>query len=196
MVEHNEGRRIRGGWGSVIGKAMDWIGARAGACVLALAGVAAANVLIQLWMHRTTPLTAWKGGGFGMYTEPHADARSVWAAFAGEGGTAYLRLWPEDPRLAGWRKSVSTRSADFLSRQVWLAERFRYNPRDGQARTMTENLARVRFPGTVVEGVQPANGKTFASDAITLHVLENAYDIPGAQVARVPVYSFGAEELQ
>ncbi|GMG85267.1 hypothetical protein LNKW23_44850 [Paralimibaculum aggregatum] len=39
-------------------------------------------------------LTPWKGGGYGMYTEPHPNYRSVWALGAGGEGAAAVRLFP------------------------------------------------------------------------------------------------------
>ncbi len=35
------------------------------------------NVLVQMIMVSTTPLSRWQGGGFGMYTDPHPYSRTV-----------------------------------------------------------------------------------------------------------------------
>ena len=67
----------------MFGKLFDWTGRNARMLIVGLAVVVAANVLFQAYTHKTTPLLAWKGGGFGMYTEPHAEDRSVWLRFNG-----------------------------------------------------------------------------------------------------------------
>lgn len=42
----------------------------------------------------------WKGGGFGMYTEPHPNSRRVWLMVIDQSGRTHpLMLWPVSPEL-------------------------------------------------------------------------------------------------
>ena len=156
------------------------MGARAFGLITALALVVAGNVLLQLFMHKTTPLTAWKGGGFGMYTEPHAEARGVWLFLKGTNGTAQVQLWPESADLKRWREGVSPKAASFLGGLVRDAERMRYYPTQANAQRLAKQASRVRWPETVIGPVTPANGKSFKGAEVVIEVTETDLDVATA----------------
>jgi hypothetical protein len=55
---------------------------------------------IQIYFALTSDLTRWRGGGFGMYTDPHPHVnRTVWVEGSRAGSPAALRLYPLDERL-------------------------------------------------------------------------------------------------
>ena len=168
---------------------VEFIGLRAPALIWALAVLAAANVLIQLYTHKTTALTAWKGGGFGMYTEPHVDSRSVWLTFTIGGQSAHLRLWPESEAMSVWRADISVQNSAALGRITDAAEQLRYYPDHGAAADLLTTATRVRWRDTLTGGVRPARGKTFARQAMSLQVFENAYDIHAQTLSNVLVYA-------
>jgi hypothetical protein len=56
--------------------------------------------LSQFVLYKTTDLTLWKGGGFGMYSNPHpATSRNVWIVGETSGTNTYYRLHTLDFRL-------------------------------------------------------------------------------------------------
>lgn len=154
----------------------------------ALAVCVAANVLLQAYIHKTTPLLAWKGGGFGMYTEPHAEDRSVWLRFNGADGTADVRIWPETAAFIAWRDKGGLRGTAFLNGISYQAERFRYFPRAGQADALIGMAARLRWPENMVGDVKPAEGKVFKRADISIVVYENRYDVQAQEVTRTSVF--------
>jgi hypothetical protein len=174
-------------------KLFDWTGRNAKILIAGLSILVAANVLIQAYTHKTTPLLAWKGGGFGMYTEPHAEDRSVWLTFRGAEETATVRLWPETPEFAAWQAKAGLRGTAFLSSIRYSAERVRYFPRSGQADELVSLAARVKWPENLVGELKPAEGKVFKRNDITLTVFENRYDVKAQKVIRTPVFEYNGE---
>lgn len=54
---------------------------------------------VQMYLTSTTDLTRWRGGGFGMYSDPHPNqGRNVWLTGSREGQDVAVRLFPRDPR--------------------------------------------------------------------------------------------------
>lgn len=172
----------------MFGKFFDWTGQNAHLVIAALAMVVAANVLFQAYTHKTTPLLAWKGGGFGMYTEPHAEDRSVWLTFKGADGTASVRVWPETPNYIAWRDKGGLRGTAFLNTITYQAERLRYYPRAGQADALIVLAARLRWPESMIGGVKPVEGKGFKANNISITVFENRYDVKAQHVVRTSVF--------
>lgn len=172
----------------MFGKLFDWTGRNARMLIVGLAVVVAANVLFQAYTHKTTPLLAWKGGGFGMYTEPHAEDRGVWLRFNGTDGTASVRIWPETAEFIAWRDKGGLRGTAFLNGISYQAERFRYYPRDGQADALIGMAARLRWPENIVGDVKPVEGKVFKKDNISIVVYENRYNVKAQEVVRTSVF--------
>lgn len=172
----------------MFGKLYDWSGRNARLVITVLAVLVAGNVVLQAYTHKTTPLLAWKGGGFGMYTEPHAEDRSVWLTFQGAEGTASVRVWPETADYTAWRDKGGLRGAAFLNTITDQAERFRYYPRSGQAESLIGLAARLRWPENMVGDVKPTAGKAFQRNDITVTVYENRYDVQAQKVVRTAVF--------
>lgn len=172
----------------MFGKLFDWTGSHARLLISLLALIVAGNVLFQAYTHKTTPLLAWKGGGFGMYTEPHKEDRSVWIMFTGANGKASVRLWPATAEFAAWQDKAGSRGTQFLNRIQGSSERFLYYPRVGQADELIGLAARVRWPENLVGDVAPAEGKVFKTSDISIFVYENRYDVQGQNVGRTAVF--------
>ncbi|WP_069299565.1 hypothetical protein [Neptunicoccus sediminis] len=168
---------------------VDWIGKRAFGLVTILAFVVGGNVLWQIYLHKTTPLLAWKGGGFGMYTEPHAEDRGVWVRLRGaEGGEALVQLWPETAAFSTWRDMAGVRGGAYLAGLTRSAERLRFYPRDSVSDPLIARLARVRWPETLIQEVIPSDGTVFNPATISLEVYENRFNQTEATVSRNLVY--------
>ena len=156
--------------------------------VFVLALLVAGNVVFQAFTHKTSPLLAWKGGGFGMYTEPHAEDRSVWVVFEGAKGTASVRLWPETPEFTAWQAKAGLRGRAFLSGMRTAADQFRYYPRKTSADVIIGLAARVVWPEEMVGDVRPFEGKVFKRNDISLVVYENRYNVKTQTVVRTSVF--------
>ena len=177
----------------MIGRLVDLIGARAGALVIALALLAAGNVALQMFTHKSTALTAWKGGGFGMYTEPHPDSRSVWLTFSTGVETSSLRLWPEAENMTDWRGEVSLKGRKSLGKVTAMAERLRFYPSKEAAHELLALVLRIRWKQELTGGLSPKEGKTFSSEDISLEIFENAYDIKSQRLNRLRVFGLKGE---
>ncbi|MCO4823561.1 MAG: hypothetical protein KC451_01765 [Amylibacter sp.] len=178
-------------------KLFDWVGGRARLLVIALALIVAGNVLLQAYTHKTTPLLAWKGGGFGMYTEPHAEDRSVWIRLNGAQGIASVRFWPETPEFAAWQAKGGLRGTAFLNGVLSASDRFRYYPRKKSADEIIGLATRVVWPDEMVGDVRPIEGKVFKRNDVTIVVYENRYDLKSQEVVRISVFEQkGGEQLQ
>ena len=172
----------------MFGKLYEWTGRNARLAIAVLAIVVGGNVLFQTYTHKTTPLLAWKGGGFGMYTEPHAEDRSVWLTFEGAEGSASVRIWPETTNFTSWRDQGNLRGTAFLNMITYQAERFRYYPRKGQADALIGLAARLRWPENMVGNVKPKEGKAFKQNKIKITVFENRYDVKAQEVVRTSIF--------
>ena len=55
---------------------------------------------IQFYFHVTSDLVSWRGGGFGMYSDPHTNSsRYLWIVGSKNNETLGIRLSPIDERL-------------------------------------------------------------------------------------------------
>lgn len=78
--------------------------------------IVALVALVQVVLSTSTTFSKWKGGGFGMYTEPHPlSSRCLWVKLRDPSGATYVRLSPLDRRLDS---SLSGLSKD--RRAVWM----------------------------------------------------------------------------
>ncbi|MEM9399782.1 MAG: hypothetical protein AAF984_06200 [Verrucomicrobiota bacterium] len=54
----------------------------------------------QFILCKTSPLSPWKGGGYGMYTQPPPiSARTVWLKLSQHGKATFYRIQPLDSRI-------------------------------------------------------------------------------------------------
>lgn len=174
----------------MIGRFLGWIAQRGMLAVTVIAGLAAINVLVQTYMHKTTALTAWKGGGFGMYTEPHPDQRTVLLEIGG--GAAQLVLWPEGGNVSDWAGSLQPQGRKAVLSLQDQAARFRYYPRDRLAAALIDRAARFRWDNSLLNGLTPEQGKTFDASRLTLRVTDQRHQ-PFGTVMRDSAYCYGAE---
>mgnify|MGYP000395070035 CR=1 FL=1 len=165
------------------------LGARAQLAVSVLALVVGANVLLQMYMHKTTPLTAWKGGGFGMYTEPHGEDRSVWIEVEGQNGVGAIRLWPPTTEFSQWVSTAGPSGQAYINALQRSAERLRFFPKSQQSKELIARAARVRWPNSLIGDVIPSEGRVFAPTEIRLFVFENRYNLQAKKVERTIVSS-------
>ena len=147
-----------------------------------------ANAGFQFYTHKTTALTAWKGGGFGMYTEPHADGRTVWLEMRGGNGTVEMRVYPENEELRAWVDGVSLRGGAALQIISSQAEGLRYFPDKQKADALIRSVARIGWLENITGGVAPKAGKTFKPEDISVQVYDTVQDMQAKTLTRSKVF--------
>lgn len=118
------------------------VGAQLGA---GLIGLVIANAAVQAWASRSDTLLAWKGGGFGMYTEPHDRHRSVWLQRAVPEDGA-MRLWPPSDVLKGFLIVSDGETRARAQAVVDDAGALRFYPRSAPADRLLRRAAGVDWP--------------------------------------------------
>jgi hypothetical protein len=176
---------------SRMGRVISVLGRNARTAVAVLVALVIGNAAMQFYQTRTSPLIAWKGGGFGMYTEPHATARAVWITFGSDG--AALRLWPETEAMEALERGLPPRSAAHLGALTRAAEDLRYYPRQQQADRLLAMVAQVRWPEAMTGGARPATGATFAASELGLEVTEMRYRLEAGRLDRATIFAAGTE---
>ena len=79
---------------------MNWI-RRRGVLEVLLLAVILLFATLQIIFSNASNLTTWRGGGFGMYTDPHPrTSRFVWIEGTRDGVRTAVRLYPADERFA------------------------------------------------------------------------------------------------
>lgn len=99
---------------------------------------------LQAVLASTTALSRWKGGGFGMYTDPHPyQSRVVWLVPRNDGAALHeaLRLYPPAPALVELLDRTGSTSPAEIARELALeADRFRTFPRDRGAHLLLDRI--------------------------------------------------------
>ena len=99
--------------------------------------------LSQFVLYKTSDLTLWKGGGFGMYSTPHpVTSRHAWLIGETDGEPTFYRMHHLDERLnLDQLKDESLKSClqDFVAEAKYM----RYFPSFGKKREMKERYKRL-----------------------------------------------------
>ena len=164
------------------------IGKNARFLAIGLICLIVANAGFQFYTHKTTALTAWKGGGFGMYTEPHADGRTVWLEMRGNDGTVEMRVHPENEELRIWIDGVSLRGGAALQIISKQAEGLRYYPDKEKADALIKSVARIGWLDSITGGVAPKVGKTFKPEDIRVLVYDTVQNMQEKTLTRSKVF--------
>lgn len=173
----------------MIDRFINLIGKNVKLLAIALVVLIVANVCFQFYTHKTTALTPWKGGGFGMYTEPHADGRTVWLEMQGTGGVAQMRVYPENEGIRAWIDGVSLRGGAALSTISRQAAGLRHFPDDRQANALIQSAARIGWLDQLTGGVKPKEGATFKPEDIRVIVYENMQDMQASKLKRRLIFA-------
>lgn len=101
--------------------------------------IVALVALVQVVLSTSTTLSRWKGGGFGMYSEPHPyGSRCLWVELRDPSGATYLRLSPLDRRLDGALSGLTKDRRAVWMRRVDDIPTILMWPRDEALRTVGE----------------------------------------------------------
>jgi hypothetical protein len=164
------------------------IGKHAKLLAVVLVVLVVANVCFQFYTHKTTALTPWKGGGFGMYTEPHADGRTVWLEMQGASSVVQMRVYPENEIIRAWIDGVSLGGGKALSTISNQAAGLRHFPNEKKANELVQSAARIGWLDQITGGVKPKDGATFKPEDIRVIVYENLQDMNAAKLKRRLVF--------
>lgn len=165
------------------------------ALFLAVAGVA----VHQMWVSSQGALTAWKGGGFGMYTAPHIHDRQVWLLLPT--GHA-IRLHPPTPTTLDWIASLDPGSARFLRQLLGDAEHMRSLPNDTAAASVLRRASRVAWPESLDPGLgiawPAANqaGQVHALADLRLSVTELARRPSVGRFEQTEIFALSGQEVE
>ena len=143
----------------------------------AIFGVVAFVALVQVVLSSSANLSRWKGGGFGMYSEPHPySSRSLWIKLRHPIGTTYLRLSPLDPRLDSALAGLSKDRRAVWMRKVDEIPTLLMWPRDEALRkageAATELISRDSYALGTVSGIDWAK-----SSVADVSVVETRLDL-------------------
>jgi hypothetical protein len=101
----------------------------------------------QFFASASGVLSAWKGGGFGMYTTPHGvDSRATFLVIDGNA----LRLSPEDPAYTAWVAEGDAAVQAYMNRLQTAADRIRSYPKAEAADALMALAARVIWDGDLL----------------------------------------------
>lgn len=167
---------------------MQFIGKNAKVLATLLVVLVVVNVSLQFYTHKTTALTPWKGGGFGMYTEPHADSRTVWLEMRSGDQLAQMRLYPENKIIADWQDGISLKGGQFLEGITNKAAELRFYPRTKEAEEIINLASRTAWLDDLTGGVQPEVGNAFLPSNMRIVVYENIQDMTAKTLSRRVVF--------
>jgi len=100
-----------------------------------LLGVVIAVAALSLYRSQTSDLHRWKGGGFGMYTDPHPSRRMMWIEGEIAGEHTAFRVYPID-----WRMAISGMRDSDLRRDLFHLEDLARDIRNYPARSDLADL--------------------------------------------------------
>ena len=136
----------------------------------------------------TSPLSSWKGGGFGMYTDPHPSNRTVWLVLESAEGAHGFRLMPPAEGIAAQRERLDAEARQALDSAILLANDMLTYPRDELTREIAARLPRLSWRLTADGMVSLAEGAPLAVDAYRLQVFELRTSIQSASIGVENVY--------
>jgi hypothetical protein len=173
----------------VIDGILNLIGKQAKILSMALVVLVVANVVFQFYTHKTTALTPWKGGGFGMYTETHVDNRTVWLTLEGSNGIAEIRVYPENDGIRTWIEGVSLKGGKTLQSISNQAAALRYFPNKTAVTELVHSASAIGWLDMFTGGVIPKEGQTFKPSDIRVMVYETMQDMASQTFKRRIVYA-------
>ncbi len=158
--------------------------------VYALAIVVGAVTLGQVVNSNQTTLTSWKGGGFGMYTDPHPNNRIVWLVVESPDAVRQIRLMPNSERLFDERTRLDPAiEPDFREVQL-LANDMRTYPRDELAEKLSRYLAALPWRVTKTGELSLVDGEPVAVERYRIEVFEVRNHIGSGSVRARNIFNF------
>lgn len=157
----------------------------------ALVAIVIGNVVFQFYTHKTTTLTSWKGGGFGMYTDPHSNSRSIWLQVEGQEGMSQFIVYPRSKLHSDWIEASDRRGRAGLRRVSTIAAKMRYYPRRENAEDLIKAASRIAWTPGFVGDLTPKEGQYFKRADYRVLVYENYDDVQNAQIERRKIFDVG-----
>lgn len=150
--------------------------------VQALVAVAICIAVVQFGLARFGSQSSWKGGGFGMYTEPHPQNRKVWAVLSSGGRDYPVLLWPVTEALRDPHRDLPAEVTAPLQAAVDAAYEVSTSARAGASAELARIAGEIDW--TLGEHGAPvlAGGRDLPVDAVRVEVHELHYDIADRRI--------------
>ena len=153
--------------------------------VMALVAVV---TLAQFVNSNTSALSSWKGGGFGMYTDPHPNNRTVWLVLESADATHGFRLMPPADGIAAQRERLGGEARHALDSAILLANDMLTYPRDELTSEIAARLPQLSWRLTPDGEVSLVEGAPLAVEGYRLQVFELRTSIQSASIGVENVY--------
>ena len=158
--------------------------------VYALMIVVGAVTLGQVVYSNQTTLTSWKGGGFGMYTDPHPNNRIVWLVVESADAARQIRLIPFSDRLFDERTRLDPAIEPVFREAELLANDMRTYPRDQLAGKLSHYLDALPWRVDDAGELSLIDGEPVAVKRYRIEVFEVRNHIGSGSVRARNIFNF------
>ncbi len=139
---------------------------------------------MQIYTHKNSALSPWKGGGFGMYTAPHYKYHHVWINIQSDEPVTF-RIWPDLVFSNAYQTEYLSNilQSPFHDNFRRHLDRFRHYPEDSEAKKLLALLREMQWDG---------NGE----NNFELEVFFTKFDISRRQILKERIYSSSDSHLE
>jgi len=113
----------------------------------------------QIYHSQVNNLSQWKGGGFGMYADPHpASHRTVWLEGIKNGRNRKIRIFPEGPVLDNEAlsfeiKQASRRAFHDVWKSIYYPETYNWDRLNHKIRALISTYSRDSLISTIPDSL-------------------------------------------
>ncbi|MEM9061711.1 MAG: hypothetical protein AAGD13_14720 [Pseudomonadota bacterium] len=154
--------------------------------VRAIVLVADIVAVVQFSQSVFGPQTRWKGGGFGMYTEPHPYRRFAWLILTDETGQEYRqRIWPLPREIRDAASASADGALEDLKHLETLAYRRAASGDVALDQAILDAARKIPWQANG-DSLTPGSGEPVSETQSRIEVYEVAYDIGAGVIQSVP----------
>jgi len=136
----------------------------------------------QIYFSKADTLSSWRGGGFGMYTEPHpVKSRVAFLINYSDGTGSWIRAYPLEERLKGDTSINKTYLNQLRGISGTIANRISFPSRIDEEK-LERGLEKIRNETSL------QNSVFYPADTITLQVLEIDISSENESIVQTVIY--------